>query len=48
MSFFRKLHTRNKTKIEVQLGLSNYAKKKTDLKNAKCVDTSDFAKIKLL
>ena len=30
--------------VKVELDLSNYAHKKTDLKNATAVDTSSFAK----
>ena len=43
MSYFPEPHTHSKNKIEIELDLSNYATK-SDLKNATCVDTSDFAK----
>ena len=42
VSYFRELHTRSKSKINVELELSNYATK-SDLKNETCVDTSNDA-----
>ena len=42
MSYFKEPYT-SKNKIELELGLSNYAAK-SDLKNATSVDASDFAK----
>ena len=41
MSFFPEPYTHSKNKIKVELDLSNYATK-SDLKNATCVDTSQF------
>ena len=43
MSYFVEPYTRSKSKIKIQLDLSNYATK-SDLKNATDVDTTDFAK----
>ena len=42
MSYFHEPN-HNRNKIEVELYLSNYARKYNP-KNATCVDTSDFAK----
>ena len=42
--YFPKLESLG-TNVKVELDLSNYAKKKKkDLKNGTCTDTSDFAK----
>ena len=46
MSYFPPC-SHSKNKIEVELGLSNYATK-SDLKNAAGVDTSQFAKKKMI
>ena len=43
MSYFPEPHTHSKNKLDVELGLSNYATK-SDFKNAAGADTSDFAK----
>ena len=43
MSYFPELHTHSKSRIELELDLSNYATK-SDLKNTTGFDTSDFAK----
>ena len=43
MSYFPELYTNSKSKIEVEIDLSNYVTK-SDLKNAAGVDTPDFAK----
>ena len=43
MSYFRKSYTLNKSKVKVELDFFNYSTK-FDLKNATCVDISNFAK----
>ena len=43
MSYFPEPHTHCKSKIEVELDLTNYTRK-SNLKNAKGVDISEFAK----
>ena len=43
MSYFTELYTHSKSKIKVELDLSNYTTK-SDIKNATGVDTSSFAK----
>ena len=43
ISYFREPYSRNKSKIEVDLNLSNYARK-SNLKNAASGDTSNFVK----
>ena len=43
MSYFPEPHVHYKSKIEVELDLTNYARK-SNLKNAKGVDISEFAK----
>ena len=43
MSYFPEPHTHCKSKIEVEFDLTNYARK-SNLKNAKGVDISEFAK----
>ena len=43
MIYFPELYTRSKTKIKVELDLSNYTTK-YDLRNVTDVDTSQFAK----
>ena len=47
MVFFPEPHTHSKNKIETKLYLFRYATK-SDLKNETGVDTSDFAKKKLI
>ena len=47
MVSFPEPHTHSKNKIETELDLSNYATK-SDLKKETGVDTSDFAKKKLI
>ena len=43
MSYFPEPHVHCKSEIEVELDLTNYARK-SNLKNAKGVDISEFAK----
>ena len=47
MSYFPEPHTHCKSKTEVELDLTNYARK-SNLENAKGVDISEFAKKNVL
>ena len=46
-SFFREPYTRSKNKMKFELDLSNYATK-SDLKNARAVDSLKLAKKRLI
>ena len=45
MSYFPEPYTRNKKKIKAELELSNYAKKKTDLKTQQVTKDQNFSNL---